>query len=104
MLPHPRRPRALAGLLGSADPPPSCAVYRGVLTPTELDAPQDEIEALISGAAVHDLGWLRRVAVRGERPLPLAERHGHQHGEGLGLRRGAPGTWCSMPRGGSRGT
>jgi aminomethyltransferase len=31
-----------------------------------LDAPGREIEALAFGAAVHDLGWLRRVAVRGE--------------------------------------
>src|SRR5260370_14741902 len=56
----------VAGLLVSADPPPPCTVYHGVLTPTELDARPGEIEALISAAAVHDLGWLRRVAVRGE--------------------------------------
>jgi folate-binding protein YgfZ len=31
-----------------------------------LDAPEKETEALVSGAAVHDLGWLRRVEVRGE--------------------------------------
>ena len=36
------------------------------MTPHELDAPATEIEALVSGAAVHDLGWLRRVVVRGE--------------------------------------
>ena len=42
-----------------------CA-YRGVLTPRELDAPEREIAALARGAAVHDLGWLKRVAVRGE--------------------------------------
>jgi aminomethyltransferase len=40
--------------------------YRGVLTPLELDAAERETAALVSGAAVHDLGWLRRVAVRGE--------------------------------------
>jgi folate-binding protein YgfZ len=40
--------------------------YRGVLTPRELDAPARETAALLSGAAVHDLGWLRRVSVRGE--------------------------------------
>ena len=56
----------LAGLLVSADPQPSCAAYHGALTPAELDARPAEIEALISGAAVHDLGWLRRVAVRGK--------------------------------------
>ena len=44
----------------------NCRHYRGVLTPRELDAPAKEIAALVSGAAVHDLGWLRRVAVRGE--------------------------------------
>ncbi len=31
-----------------------------------MDAPERETAALVSGAAVHDLGWLRRVAVRGE--------------------------------------
>jgi folate-binding protein YgfZ len=31
-----------------------------------LDAPQAEIAALAHKAAVHDLGWLRRIAVRGE--------------------------------------
>jgi folate-binding protein YgfZ len=45
--------------------PPQVA-YRGVLTPRELDAPQKETAAFVSAAAVHDLGWLRRVAVRGE--------------------------------------
>ena len=40
--------------------------YHGVLTPHKLDAPESEIEALLHGAAVHDLGWMRRVAVRGE--------------------------------------
>ncbi len=40
--------------------------YRGSLTPRELDAPVKEAAALVRGAAVHDLGWLRRVAVRGE--------------------------------------
>src|SRR4051794_15206942 len=55
----------LAGLLVSADPQPVCAPYFGALTPVELDARPAEIEALLSGAAIHDLGWLRRVAVRG---------------------------------------
>ena len=40
--------------------------YRGVLTAAVLDAPEAEIEALAHGVAVHDLGWLRRVQVRGE--------------------------------------
>jgi folate-binding protein YgfZ len=40
--------------------------YCGALTPQHLDAPEAETEALLSGTAVHDLGWLRRVAVSGE--------------------------------------
>ena len=40
--------------------------YRGVLTPRRLDAPEAEIAALLHGAAMHDLGWMRRIAVRGE--------------------------------------
>jgi folate-binding protein YgfZ len=56
---------ALAGILLAVDPQPVCAVYRGVRTPVELDVRTAEIEALLSGAAVHDLGWMRRVAVRG---------------------------------------
>jgi folate-binding protein YgfZ len=42
------------------------AEYRGVLTPRSLDALPAETEALAHGAALHDLGWKRRVAVRGE--------------------------------------
>jgi len=56
----------LAGFLASTDPQLPCAVYHGALSPVELDARPGEIEALISGAAVHDLGWVRRVAVRGK--------------------------------------
>jgi folate-binding protein YgfZ len=40
--------------------------YLGALTPQHLDAPEAESTALFRGAAVHDLGWLRRTAVRGE--------------------------------------
>jgi folate-binding protein YgfZ len=56
----------LATLLASTVKQPELAEYRSVLTPRELDAPATEIAALTTGAAVHDLGWLRRVAVRGE--------------------------------------
>jgi folate-binding protein YgfZ len=62
---------ALAAYLESAARPHElstrqlCA-YRGVLTPRELDAPAVETAALASGAAIHDLGWMRRVEVRGE--------------------------------------
>jgi len=56
----------LATVLESAAHPPALAAYRGVLTPPVLDVPATEIAALAQGAAVHDLGWLRRVAVHGE--------------------------------------
>jgi folate-binding protein YgfZ len=60
------QPTALAELLGSAATPHELTVYRGVLTPRELDEPVAELAALAGGAAAHDLGWMRRVAVRGE--------------------------------------
>jgi folate-binding protein YgfZ len=56
----------LATLLAQAAAPPELVAYRGVLSPRELDAAGKETAALAFGAAVHDLGWLRRVAVRGE--------------------------------------
>jgi folate-binding protein YgfZ len=61
-------PRAtlLATLLAQTAATPELVAYRGVLTPRELDAPAGETAALAFGAAAHDLGWLRRVAVRGE--------------------------------------
>lgn len=57
---------ALAALLGSSAPPHKLAAYRGVLTPQQLDAPERETAAMVSEAAIHDLGWMRRVSVRGE--------------------------------------
>ncbi len=56
----------LATWLAQAGAGPELVAYRGSLTPRELDAPVKETAALVRGAAVHDLGWLRRVAVRGE--------------------------------------
>jgi folate-binding protein YgfZ len=56
---------ALAAMLESARKRHELAAYRGALTPRELDAPEVEIAALAHGAAIHDLGWMRRVAVRG---------------------------------------
>ncbi len=53
-------------MLGEQRPGLEIAAYRGVLTPVELDVRGAEIEALVSRAAVHDLGWRRRVEVRGE--------------------------------------
>jgi folate-binding Fe-S cluster repair protein YgfZ len=57
---------AFAHLLATAAAPHELSVYRGVLTPRQLDAPQAESAAFVSGAAGHDLGWLHRLAVRGE--------------------------------------
>ena len=45
---------------------PALVPYLGALTPQHLDAAEAETEAFLSGAAVHDLGWLRRIAIRGE--------------------------------------
>src|SRR5580658_10147380 len=53
-------------LMESAATPYELAIYRGVQTPRLLDAPTAESAALATAAACHDLGWLRRVEVRGE--------------------------------------
>ena len=45
---------------------PEPVPYLGTRTTQHLDAPEVETRALLRGAAVHDLGWLRRIAVRGE--------------------------------------
>jgi folate-binding protein YgfZ len=60
------RPTPLASLLAQTAARPELATYRGALTPLGFDAQPTETAALATGAAVHDLGWLRRVAVRGE--------------------------------------
>ncbi len=66
-LPMEVRPTPLASLLAPTPAGgPELAAYRGVLTPRKLDAPESETAALLSAVAVHDLGWLRRLAVRGE--------------------------------------
>jgi folate-binding protein YgfZ len=56
---------ALAAMLESGRTPHELTVYRGAMTPRELDAPEVETAALALGAGLHDLGWMRRVAVRG---------------------------------------
>jgi folate-binding protein YgfZ len=56
---------ALATLLESAHTPHELTAFRGALTPRHLDAPKVETEALAFGAALHDLGWMKRVDVRG---------------------------------------
>src|SRR5437763_12327995 len=55
----------LTAWLSSSDPKTNTAAYKGVITPIELDARPAELAALIRGAAVHDLGWLRRIRVLG---------------------------------------
>jgi folate-binding protein YgfZ len=59
---------ALAEYLAGAGLAPSSSMisYLGALTPQQLDATEAETGALLSRAAVHDLGWLRRIAVQGE--------------------------------------
>jgi folate-binding protein YgfZ len=57
---------ATLGSAASPEPSPEMLPYLGALTPQRLDAPETETGALLSGAAAHDLGWLRRIAVRGE--------------------------------------
>jgi folate-binding protein YgfZ len=56
----------LSTWLAPADSQIQTAIYHGVITPVQLDAPATETAALVSAAAVHDLGWLRRIKVRGE--------------------------------------
>ncbi len=60
------QPTALVSLLESTHIPHQLVAYRGALTPRQLDASESEIAALARGAAVHDLGWMQRVAVRGQ--------------------------------------
>jgi folate-binding protein YgfZ len=60
------QPTPFAVMLESKASPHELSVYRGVLTPRELDAPEAETAALATGAACHDMGWFKRVAVRGE--------------------------------------
>jgi folate-binding protein YgfZ len=59
-------PTPLAAQLASVANSPHLVEFRGVLTTHEFDAPAQEIAALTSGAAAHDLGWMRRATVRGE--------------------------------------
>ncbi|HZL51855.1 MAG TPA: folate-binding protein [Terracidiphilus sp.] len=59
-------PTAVAVLMEAAHIAHQLVAYRGALTPRLLDAPETEIAALTQSAALHDLGWMRRVAVRGE--------------------------------------
>jgi folate-binding protein YgfZ len=78
-----------AVLLEPAGTPHELATYRGVLTPQELDAPEAETAALTTGAACHDMGWLRRVAVRGEDRFRWLSGMVTNTVEGLGANAGA---------------
>ncbi len=60
------QPTAFALLKDLTPLPHEQMQYRGVLTPRRLDAPERESAALATSAGAHDLGWLRRIAVRGE--------------------------------------
>ena len=57
---------SLATQLTSGANKPHLIEFRGTMTPQQLDAPALETAALAKGAAAHDLGWMRRVMVRGE--------------------------------------
>jgi folate-binding protein YgfZ len=56
----------LALLLAASTKHHELAEYLGALTPLELDAAEQETAALTESAGVHDRGWVKRVAVRGE--------------------------------------
>lgn len=56
----------LAAWLAAGDSKPRNEPAHGVLTPVHLDAFPAEIGALAAEAALHDLGWMRRMKVRGE--------------------------------------
>ncbi len=60
------QPTALVALLESTHISHDLVPWHGVLTPRQLDASEKETAALVKGAAVHDLGWMRRVEVRGQ--------------------------------------
>jgi folate-binding protein YgfZ len=60
------QPTALASLLESTHIAHELTSYRGMLTPRHLDVPASETAALAESAAIYDLGWMRRVAVRGQ--------------------------------------
>ena len=66
VLPTPLAAQLLATPLASAANAPRLIEFHGAFTPHGFDAPAQETAALARGAAAHDLGWMRRVNVRGE--------------------------------------
>ena len=85
---------ALVSLLESAHTLHELAVYHGALTPRQLDAPEVEIAALATGAALHDLGWMRRVEVRGADRFRWLSGMVTNTVNDLVSRTPGPGTWC----------
>ncbi|HEY2471186.1 MAG TPA: folate-binding protein [Terracidiphilus sp.] len=59
-------PTPLTSQLSSGTNPPRTIDFHSALTPQAFDAPAEEIAALSAGSAAHDLGWMRRVSVRGK--------------------------------------
>ena len=59
-------PTPLAIQLASGLNPPRLVDFHSASTPQAFDAPAEEIAALAKGSAAHDLGWMRRVSVRGK--------------------------------------
>jgi len=59
-------PTLLASQLVQGANPPQLIGSHFTLTPQAFDAATAELAALARGAAAHDLGWLRRVSVRGK--------------------------------------
>jgi folate-binding protein YgfZ len=56
----------LSALLASGANSLPLVDFHAALTPQAFDALGEEIAALARGSAVHDLGWMRRVSVRGK--------------------------------------
>lgn len=59
-------PTPLANQLTTGANRPQLVEYRGANTPQQLDAPALETAALVKEAAAHDLGWMRRITLRGD--------------------------------------
>ncbi|MGA9585826.1 MAG: folate-binding protein [Terracidiphilus sp.] len=66
VLPTPLAAQSLATPFASGHNAIRLVEFHGAMTPHGFDAPANEIAALATAAAAHDLGWMRRVTVRGE--------------------------------------
>ncbi len=92
----------LAALLDSAARPAKLAEYRCVLTPQELDAPCSGNSRPDRGRRGPRSGMAAPHRRARRRPFPLAERHGHQHGQRFAFewRRLEPGAERAGPHSG----